>query len=143
MRYGKLVVEFEGGRFMLITVGDFFIVYNGASGRAYSCRLGGSDCPTEFAGEAVARVLPFARFIHRAGIAGVRHGRWSWLIDAGGDLFAVVEAGGQILASYLGDWSEAAGAIPTLDYPEEVVSELLQLVGELQQGDTFLKADGQ
>jgi len=142
MRYGKLVVESDGGRFMLITVGDFFIVYNGANGRAYSCRLGGSDCPTEFAGEAVARALPFARFVHSAGTAGVRRGRWSWLIDVGGDLFAVVEVGGQILTSYLGDWSETTGVIPTLDYPEEVVSELLRLAEDLQQGDTLLKADG-
>jgi len=131
MRYGKLVIESEGGRLMFITVGGLFIVYNGVSGRSHACKVGDSICPTEFVGEVLAKLLPHAKFIHKSGETRIRKGRWSWLIDVDGDLFALVEADGQILASYLGSRDEAVGVIPTLDYPVEVVNELMKLVSEL------------
>ena len=137
MLYGKMVVELEGGRLIFATVGEFFIVYAGVGGRCYACKIGDPTCPTEFAGEALAKLLPRAKFAHESGEARVYRGRWSWLIDVGGDVFALVDADGQVLASYLGSPDEAAGVIPTLDYPEEVVSELLQLAGELYQRTYF------
>jgi len=139
MQYGKLTVDFRGRRIMFITVGDIFIVYNGLDGRTYACRIGDVKCPFDFVGEATARLLASAKFSHDTGNAEVRRGLWSWLINIGGELFALVELDNGLLASYLGDWNEAMGVIPTLDYPEEVINELLQLISEMLQRGTFLK----
>lgn len=117
---------------MLITVDNFFIVYNGFNGHTYACKLGDTKCPFEFTGEIIAKTLTLAKVSHDTGIAEVRRGLRSQLVGIGSDVFALVELDSEVFASYLGDWNEAPGVIPTLDYPEEVVSELFQLVARDQ-----------
>jgi len=128
MKFGKLVVESGGGRFIFATVGRYFISHLG--GRTYACVLGGPDCPPPHFAELVAKFLPSARISHVAGVAVAVEGVWSRIVDVGGDVFAIADLGGGVLAAYLGDWNTAAGAAAALDWPQEVVGELVALASE-------------
>jgi len=128
VRYGKLVVESDGKRLIFATVGRYFISHLG--GRTYACVLGGPECPPPHFAELVAESLPCARISHAAGAALVVEGIWASIVDVGGDVFAIADLGGGVLAAYLGDWNTAAGAAAALDWPQEVVGELVALASE-------------
>jgi len=128
VKFGKLVVESGERHLVFAAVGRYFISHIG--GQTYVCVLGGPDCPPPHFAELVANFLPSARISHVAGTATVVEGVWARIVDIGGDVFAIADLGGGVLAAYLGDWNTAAGVAVTLDWPQEVVSELVALASE-------------